>query len=138
MKRVFALMSMFVFVLTTMAFADNMVKPDVFKQWLESNKKMIIVDIQPAADFEKGHFKDSIETNAYPVKTDAERKKLEGALSKIKASKDDVVIVCPRGGGGAKNTYEYFKSNSVPESRLFILEGGAEKWPYKDMFVKGR
>jgi rhodanese-related sulfurtransferase len=138
MKKFFVLTLVFVFALTSAAFADNMVKPDIFKQWLESGKKMIIVDIQPAADFEKGHFKGSIETNAYPVKTDADRKKLEGSLSKVKASKEDVVIICPRGGGGAKNTYEYFKSNGVPESRLYILEGGAEKWPHKEMYQKGR
>jgi hypothetical protein len=53
-----------------------------------------------------------IKTNAYPAKTD-EEKKLDGVQSSINSSKEDVVIVCPRGGGGAKNTYEYLKTKGV-------------------------
>jgi rhodanese-related sulfurtransferase len=120
------------------AMAQNYVKPDVFKQWLESGKSMFIVDIQTPDEFAMHHFKKAIETNAFPAKTDDEKKKLDPVLVKIKASKDDVVIVCPRGGGGARNTYDYFKTKGVPESRMYILEKGISGWPYKDMFVKGR
>ena len=59
-------------------------------------------------------------------------------IPKIRASKGEVVIICPKGKGGAVNTYEYLQSKGVPESRLFILEGGIDGWPYADMFVKGR
>ncbi|NIP26153.1 MAG: rhodanese-like domain-containing protein, partial [Phycisphaerae bacterium] len=41
-----------------------------------------------------------------------------------------VVIVCPRGGGGAKRTYDYFKAKGVAEARLTILAGGQKDWPY--------
>lgn len=138
MKKVILLTLVFVFVLTTSAFATNFVKPDEFKKWLETGKKMIIVDIQPKDEFEEHHFKGSIETNAFPVKTDEEKKRLEPALKKAKESNDDVIIVCPRGRSGAMNTYEYLKANGVPEKRLFILEGGIANWPYKEMFQKGR
>ncbi len=112
----------------------NYVSPDDFKQWLESNKPMIIVDIQDKEAFTKQHFKDSIETNAYPVKTDAERKSIDPAVEQFKASNQDIVVVCPRGGGGAKRCYDYMKSQGVPDENLFILEGGADKWPFKEMF----
>lgn len=136
MKKYFVLVSVFVFLLTTSAYAANYVKPEEFKKWLETGKKMIIVDIQPKDEFEKHHFKGSIETNAFPAKTDEEKKRLDIAISKAKASNDDVIIVCPRGRTGAMNTYEYLKANGIPENRLFILEGGIAGWTYKEMLQK--
>jgi rhodanese-related sulfurtransferase len=118
--------------------AANYVKPDIFKQWLASNKPLVIVDIQPAEDFGDHHFRGSIETNAFPSKSDEEKKRLDKALSTIQSSKGDVVIICPKGKGGAVNSYDYLKSKGVPASRLFILEGGIDGWPYPDLFVKGR
>jgi hypothetical protein len=52
-------------------------------------------------------------------------------LPKIESSADDVVIVCPKGGGGAKKTYDFYKSKGVDEKRLLILEKGMGGWPYK-------
>lgn len=138
MKRVLGLTVMFVFVYATTALGANMLKPEIFKQWLETKKSMIIVDIQPAKDFEAHHFEGSIETNAYPVKTEEDKAKLNKALEKAMASKDDIVIICPRGKGGAMNTYKYLQSKGIDEKRLFILEGGIAGWPYKELFKKGR
>jgi rhodanese-related sulfurtransferase len=120
------------------ASAANYVKPDIFKQWLASNKPLVIVDIQPAEDFGDHHFKGSIETNAFPAKRDEEKKQLDKTLSMIQSSKSDVVIICPKGKGGALNSYDYLQSKGVPENRLLILEGGISGWPYPDLFVKGR
>jgi rhodanese-related sulfurtransferase len=114
------------------------VSPETFKEWQESGKKTVIVDIQVAPEFEKRHFKGAVETNAYPVKSEEERKKLDTVLERIKATQDDVVIVCPRGGGGAKNTYDYLKGKDIDEKRLFILTKGMEGWPYPGMCVTGR
>lgn len=133
-----SLLALIFLLLTTSAYAANYVKPEDFKKWLETGKRMIIVDIQPKEEFEKHHFQGSIETNAFPAKTDEEKNRLEPALKTAKESKDDVVIVCPRGRSGAMNTYEYFKANGISENRLFILEGGIADWPYKEMFQKGR
>jgi rhodanese-related sulfurtransferase len=138
MKKYLVLAVSLVFLFTTSAFAANYVKPEDFKKWLESGKKLIIVDIQPAEDFEEHHFEGSIETNAFPAKTDEEKKRLDKVIPLIMSSSDDVVIICPRGRSGASNTYEYLKSKGVPEKRLYILEGGIAGWPYKEMFVKGR
>lgn len=138
MKKI-TLISLLMFFCSAMpASAENFLAPDVFKQWLDVGKPVIIVDIQVPDEFQKHHFKNSIEPNAYPAKTDEEKKKLDGILPAVNSSRDDVVIVCSRGGGGAKNTYEYLKSKGVSESRMHIVEKGIEGWPYKEMFVQGR
>jgi rhodanese-related sulfurtransferase len=114
----------------------NYLEPDQFKQWLENDKPMIIVDIQDKAAFDAHHFSGSIETNAFPVKTGAEEKQIDPAVVAYKESGNDVVVICPRGGGGAKRCYSYLKSQGVPEEQLTILKGGVDKWPHRDMLVK--
>lgn len=138
MKRVFAASLALLLFSAPVVLAENYVTSDQFKQWLEASKPVQIVDIQTPEQFEKHHFKGSIQTNAYPAKADEEKAKLDRILSTLEASKDDVVVVCPRGGGGAKNTYEHLKSRGIPEGRLFILEKGIEGWPYKEWFVQGK
>lgn len=138
MQRIWSLVVCFALCFSTTAMAVNMLKAEDFKKALEAKKPMIIVDIQPAKEFEQHHFKGSIETNAFPAKTDEEKSRLDKAVQKAKESKDDVIIVCPRGRSGAMNTYEYMKSKGIDEKRLFILEGGIAGWPYKEMLSKGR
>ena len=91
---------------------------------------MILVDICTVEQFAKAHIPGSIETNAYPVETDEQRAALGHLLPQIQKSSDDVIILCPRGGGGAKRTYDFYKANGVAESRLLILKNGVEKWPF--------
>lgn len=116
----------------------NFIKPDQFKQMLENGKQPVIVDIQVPEGFAKHHFKGSLETNAYPVKTETEKQRLAATIPQINASKEEVIIVCPRGGGGAKSTYDFLKQQGVDEKRLLILEKGMEGWPYQELSVSGR
>lgn len=119
--------------------ATNFLEPDEFRKWLITGKRVIIVDIQPHEDFVKGHFKGSIETNAFPANTEELRKRLDKALPVINSQpQDPVVIICPRGRSGAQNTYDYLKKNGIPESRLFILKGGIAGWPYPELLEKGK
>ncbi len=111
----------------------NYVNQDDFKKWVESEKPMIIVDIQDKQAFAKQHFKGSIETNSYPVKSNEERGKIDPAVEEYKATGNDVVVICPRGKGGAKRCYDYMKSQGVPDEKLFILEHGIDNWPHRDM-----
>jgi rhodanese-related sulfurtransferase len=136
LKLVFSLVFLFSAVLLY-ASQYNMIKPEELKNWLTSGKKVILVDIQPHEDFVKGHIKGSIETNAYPASKDEERKRLDKVLPIIQKSNDPVVIICPRGRSGAKNSYDYLKSKGVPENRLYILEGGMAGWPYPELLEKG-
>lgn len=109
----------------------NYIAAEEVQNRLKDGPSMILVDICPAEQFSKGHIPGSIETNAFPVETEAQRDSLGKVVPHIQASTDDVIIVCPRGGGGAKKTYDFYKSQGVAEERLFILEKGLEKWPYE-------
>jgi rhodanese-related sulfurtransferase len=122
---------------TTLAASYNYVEPDQFKLWLELGKDMAIVDIQVSAEYQQHHFKGSLETNSYPVKSAADKQKLDAVLPKLSATQNDVVVICPRGGGGAKNTYDYLKEKGIDEKRIFILKEGMQGWPYKEITVGG-
>ncbi|MBU0663969.1 MAG: rhodanese-like domain-containing protein [Proteobacteria bacterium] len=113
----------------------NYVKAEDFKQWLDSGKAMVLVDIQVKDEFSLHHFKDSIETNAFPVETEEQQRMIDPAVAAAKKAGTDVVVICPRGGGGAKRCYSYLKAQGIPEEKLFILEGGIGKWPHKEMLV---
>jgi rhodanese-related sulfurtransferase len=133
------LLSIVLLVCTTgSALAYNYIKPEEFRNWLETGRKVAIVDILPAGDFEKGHFVGAIETNAYPVKSAEEKSRLDPVAAALTASSEEVVIVCPRGGGGAKSTYDYLRAKGIEEKRLLILEKGAEGWPYRELLATGR
>lgn len=138
MLKKFAAVLILTLTTATAALAANYIEPQELKELLDKKQPVILVDIQPAADFEKQHIVGSIETNAFPGKTDDEKKRLDKTLPIIKASKDPLVVVCPRGKSGAKNSYDYLMKQGVAEDRLQILDGGIAEWPYKELFVKGR
>lgn len=123
---------------TGTALAAGYIEPQELKQMIEQKKPMVLIDIQPAADFEKQHLPGAIETNAYPAKKDEEKKRLDKTVAEIKKSDAPVIIICPRGGSGATNSHSYLQSQGIPENRLIILKGGNDKWPFPEMFVKGR
>jgi rhodanese-related sulfurtransferase len=126
-----------VYALPVLAADYHYVAPADFKQWLESRKAMKIVDIQVPAEFQKQHIKGSIQTNAFPVKSTEDKQKLDKLIPQLAASQEDIVVVCPRGRGGAKNTYDYLKEKGIPEKRLFILTDGIQGWPYKELTASG-
>jgi len=90
------------------------------------------VDIQEQADFEKHHIPGALATYAYPVKSVENQNKLNRILGACKAADTPVVIVCPRGGGGAQRAYAYLKGQGIDESRLYILEKGQGGWAYPE------
>jgi rhodanese-related sulfurtransferase len=123
---------------TVAAGSYNYVEQAQFKQWLEKGKDMTIVDIQVPAEFKQHHFKTALETGAFPVKSASDKQKLDAVVPKLAAARNDVVVVCPRGGGGAKNTYDYLKSKGIDEKRIFILKEGMQGWPHKELTVAGK
>ncbi len=117
----------------------NYVDAVQMRGWLEQKRPILIVDIQVKDEFAAHHLRGSHGTGAYPVKSDEERRSLDGAVNHFKAHPDeDVVVVCPRGKGGAKRAYAYLKKSGVPEENLFILTGGMAKWPYAEWVEKGK
>ncbi len=135
-KILLAIVTLLVTVSTAMA--ANYIEPLELKQAFEKKTAMILVDIQPAKDFAQQHLPGSVETNAFPVKTADEKHRLDKVLVTIKASTAPVIIICPRGKSGAKNSYEYLLSQGVAESRLQILDDGIAGWPYKELFKQGK
>lgn len=100
--------------------------------------KLVIVDIQEKPDFTEEHLKGALATYAYPVKTDAEKARLAELLPQIKPDQK-VVIVCPRGGGGADRAYDFYLEKGVKKDNLFTLKGGQYEWPrdkIKDVLEK--
>ncbi len=132
---IFALSLICLFTVAAVFESFNYLETDTFKQWINTEKPVIIVDIQVKDEFNAHHFPGSIETNAFPVKTDVQRKMIDPAVQAFKKTGHDVVVVCPRGGGGAKRCYSYLKSQGVPEDKLTILQGGVAKWPHRDMLA---
>ncbi|HSH68765.1 MAG TPA: rhodanese-like domain-containing protein [Deferrisomatales bacterium] len=98
------------------------------EQRLKAGEPVVVLDIQVEEEFQQHHIKGAVPTHAYPVKTDADRAKLQARLEQIRTSDAPVVIVCPRGAGGATRTYDYLQAEGIPESRLFILEQGQAGW----------
>jgi len=122
----------------SLACAANYISPDELKLMIQQRKDVVLVDIQPANEFEQHYLKGAIETNAFPAKSPDEKQRLDKTLPVINASSAPVVIICPRGGSGAKNSYEYFQTKGVPENRLLILKGGIAGWPHQELLQHGR
>jgi len=122
----------------SLACAANYISPDELKLMIQQQKDVVLVDIQPANEFEQHYLKGAIETNAFPAKSPDEKQRLDKTLPAISASSAPVVIICPRGGSGAKNSYEYFQTRGVPENRLLILKGGIAGWPHQELLQHGR
>lgn len=87
-----------------------------------------LVDIQVEEEYARHHIKGAMPTYAYPVKSATDTAKLDGIVEQLRATNDPVVIVCPRGGGGATRTYDYLLARGIAAERLLILEKGQEGW----------
>ena len=95
---------------------------------LTDDKPTNIVDIQVEEEFAQHHIKGAIPTYAYPVKSDTDRAKLDTTVQRLKTNDDPVVVVCPRGAGGATRTYDYLVQQGISAERLAILENGQGGW----------
>ncbi len=112
------------------------ISPTGLKGMIESGSRVTILDIQVADEYNAHHIKGAISTYAYPVKSDEDRGKLDRVFTDISSGSESVVIVCPRGAGGAKRTYTYLRSTGIPEKRLLILRGGQSSWPFPALLEK--
>ncbi len=120
---------------TAMAASYQYLSPDDTKKRLVHQQPMTLVDIQVEDEFNQHHLPGALATYAYPVKSVADRAKLETVLPQLQGD-EPVVIVCPRGGGGAKRAYDYLLEKGVAGKRLFILEKGQQGWPYPEQLAE--
>lgn len=115
----------------------NYIAAKDMKNRIETGNEIVIVDIQIEKEFKQHHLPGSTATYAYPVKTEEERAKIDKAVQLFQESGNDVVIVCPRGAGGAKRCYDYMLMKNVPSEKIYILEKGIAGWPYQELLQKG-
>ena len=95
---------------------------------LNASQPTNIIDIQVEEEFAQHHIKGATPTYSYPVKNDADHAKLDTTVERLKTNADPVVVVCPRGAGGAKRTYDYLRLQGISADRLLILEKGQKGW----------
>ncbi|MBZ9622631.1 rhodanese-like domain-containing protein [Clostridium sp. FP2] len=110
---------------------------DQLKTAIEKKAPMYLIDIQVEADYKAHHIVNTIPTYAYPADTAKLKSKIDVAFDKINATKDPIIVVCPGGGSGAKNTIGYLiDEKGIDASRLFILEKGQKGWPHDNLLEK--
>lgn len=114
----------------------NFLKAEVLKVKLENREPVNLLDIQVAKEFGEHHIPGAVATYAYPVKTAEELGRLDALLPQLQANAEAIVIVCPRGEGGAKRAYDHLRGRGIAPERLVILEKGQAGWPYPELTEK--
>jgi rhodanese-related sulfurtransferase len=114
----------------------NYLTAEALKGKIESKEALTLLDIQIEQEFGQHHIPGAVPTYAYPVKSEEERGRLDALLSQLQANGDPIVIVCPRGEGGAKRSYDHLLGKGIAPERLVILEKGQEGWPYSELTEK--
>ncbi|SEA63129.1 Rhodanese-related sulfurtransferase [Desulfuromusa kysingii] len=115
------------------AFAYQYMTAAEVKQNIAAKTPMTLVDIQVEDEFNQHHIIGAQATYAYPVKSDADRNKMTPVITPLLSNNDLAVVVCPRGGGGAKRAYDLLLKSGVAEDRVYILEKGQAGWPYPEL-----
>jgi thiosulfate/3-mercaptopyruvate sulfurtransferase len=113
----------------------NYISAAKVKEKLGQNAAMTLVDIQVEAEFNQHHIEGAVATHAYPVKSPEDRAKLAEAVTTLKNNENLAVIVCPRGGGGAKRAYDHLLDQGIAAERLVILSDGQAAWPYPELLA---
>ncbi|UCG38958.1 MAG: rhodanese-like domain-containing protein [bacterium] len=113
------------------------ITPDDLKSRIQSQAPLTILDIQVEEEFALHHIRGAVATFAYPVRSEEEKTRLEAVYPNLAGGSDPVVIVCPRGGGGAQRTYDYLVGRGMDARRLLILEKGQAGWPFPDLLEGG-
>lgn len=135
-RSLFGLCLLLVLAAAATAASYNYISAERLEQMLRQKAAVTIVDIQLEEEFAAGHISGAQPTYAYPVKSGQDQAKLDAILSQLNSTDTPVVIVCPRGAGGAERTYQYLAAKGVATSRLLILEKGQAGWNCPDLTEK--
>ncbi|MGI9537285.1 MAG: rhodanese-like domain-containing protein [Desulfocapsaceae bacterium] len=135
MKTLITAVLIFLFATAATAAQYNFMAAEELKKRIDSNDDILIIDIQVEEDFRQHHIPGSLATHAYPVKTSDDLTRLDPVVKLQQNDTRPVVIVCPRGAGGAKRTHDYLMANGILKDRLWILEKGMSGWEYNDLIT---
>lgn len=97
----------------------------------------LVVDLRVREEFAKSHISGAIPAPCYPARPEAQRRQLDPVLPHLVADDAPIVLVCPRGGGGARRARDHLVERGVAAERLFILDKGQEGWNYPEL-TEGR
>jgi len=136
MQKLLQILTMILFLTLTQsvsAFSYQYITASAVKQHIADHTPMTLVDIQVEDEFNQHHIIGAQATYAYPVKTADDRAKMTPVITPLLSNNDLTVVVCPRGGGGAKRAYDLLLKTGVSEDRVYILEKGQGGWPYPEL-----
>ncbi len=88
----------------------------------------MVFSTQNPKEFASGYLPVAVQTFARPLESEDDYRKLEIVLARAKATTEDIVVICPRGGSGATRPYDYLQKNGIDPSRLFVLTKGQEAY----------
>ena len=130
-----AVFSLMIAGIATAGIEYNYIDSDSLMQSLQEKKPVHLVDIQKKNDFLQHHFFGSLETNAYPVKSEQEMSRIKDVVSNLQTTDNPVVIIGPRGTRAAGRAYEYLLEQGIAAQRLAILESGIRGWPAPEILL---
>ncbi len=110
----------------------NQISPQELKTRIDAgdiaNGKLMIFSSQNPKEFATGYLPIAIQTFARPLEKEEDYRKLDIVLARAKQTKEDIVVICPRGGSGATRPYDYLVENGIDNKRLFVLTKGQEAY----------
>jgi len=102
---------------------------------LVGGEDVLIVDLQPEEYYaSSGHISGALSTEAYPADSEALLAKLDAAMGQMEEA-STVVLVDMAGKAGAHNAFDYYAQAGADPEKLYILEGGMIRWPYREYRV---
>lgn len=141
-RKPIALSTVLIFMLAlptfSLAWGYQYISAAEVKQKVENRAPMTLVDIQVEEEFAKHNISGAVATYAYPVKSSADKAKMAAVIDTLKQNNDLAVVVCPRGGGGAKRAYKLLNAAGIAEERLAILTDGQAAWPYPELLTQSQ
>ncbi len=118
--------------------AFNMMTADELKARLDTKQPTTLLDIQKKNSYKEHHFYGSIRTYAYPARTDADLESVVQGVRIHEHTGNDVVVIGPLGGRASQRTVDFLITRGVPEEKIFILQDGIRRWPYKEMLLNNK
>lgn len=116
------------------------IEPEELKAKIEAGEPMIQLSVQTKESYrETGHLANSIATYAFPANTPELLDDLEDEVDALLENDLPIYVMGHGGKDGAMNAITYYvNEHGIDQSRFFIIKGGINGWPYKDMLVLGR
>lgn len=108
---------------------------DEIKQMLDSNEDVYYIDIRTEEEYKAGHFSNALGIFAHPIDTIELETKVRAVAETLDQNNKPIVVVGPDGSSASMRAVSILVDAGISENRLFILENGANAWPYNDVLV---